>query len=174
MAITTFGSYRTEHTPRLPQREPDNDDELRLLGPDDGVREFEDASCSVEIQHLVPPTGGQNSEKRFLWVIRESDIPFIREYATVEPPLESGRCKHTNLTGGAAAYCGGEVWFASDRWLILNGGSGRYPPKDAKELETVVVSFEQAGYKVWSAGWDEELSRPARVAKWDPPWGTED
>jgi hypothetical protein len=174
MAISTFGSYRSKYTLRSPELPPANDDETRLLAPNDGVRQFEDAPCSVGTEDVVPSTKNPHEEKRFLWVIRESDIPFIREHATVTPPLSSGRCKHTNLTGGADAYCGGEVWFVSDRCLILNGGSGRYPPKEPAELDTVVISFQQAGYGVWSMGWDDGVNRPARVLKGDPPWKTRD
>jgi hypothetical protein len=180
MAISTFDSYRSTYAPRSPELTPKSDDEKRLLNSSDGVQEFEDAPCSVVTQDMVPSTKNldkdkeKNKEKKFLWVIRESDIPFIREHTTVTPLLSSGRCTHTNLTGGADAYCGGEVWFASERRLILNGGSGRYPPKEPDELDVVVVSFEQAGYRVWSMGWDDGIDQPARVLKGVPPWETRD
>lgn len=172
MAISTFDSYRLAYTLRSPELPPANEDETRLLTPNDGVRQFEDAPCLVETKDAVPSAKNPDEKKRFLWVIRESELPFIREVAIVTPPLRSGRCKHTNLTGGAVAYCGGEVWFVSSRRLILNGGSGRYPPREPAELDTVVASFEHAGYRVWSMGWDYDANTPARVLMGDPPWKT--
>ena len=103
-------------------------------------------------------------------MVRTSDVPYISEHAAVSPPLSLGVCKHTNLTGGQEAHCGGEAWFSSSERLILNGASGRHPPKDQSELQEVVEAFEAAGYEVRSFGWDEEVDRPMRVARGIPPW----
>ena len=94
----------------------------------------------------------------------------VREHVSASPPLQSGVCKHTNLTGGEEAHCGGEVWFVSGQRLIINGASGRYPPKGMPELEEIVSAFEAAGYEVWSMGWDPETDRPARILRGGPPW----
>ena len=169
MAISTFNNYRKNHELRAAKRY-DNDDELRLLNCTDGVEEFEDAPLAVGQDNMVPSTVNPDTDKKFLWVIRECDVPFILEHATITPALESKVCKHTNLTGGNDAYCGGEVWFVSEDRLILNGGSGRYPPNDAIEFSAVVESYKNAGYEVWSMGWDEGIGGPARVLKGDPPW----
>ena len=62
--------------------------------------------------------------------------------------------KHTNLTGGGEAYLGGELWFSSASSLYLSGGSGRYPPLNAAQLDEAVGVFESFGYEVASLGWD--------------------
>ena len=170
MGISTFGPYRLKYIPRLPQKPLGNADEQRLLNDLDGVRMFSDAPYPVREQDMNSSARNPDENKRCLWVIRQQDVPFILEHANVLPPLASGRCKHTNLTGGSEARCGGEVWFVSSHRLILNGASGRYPPGDAGELQDVTNAFEGAGYEVWSMGWDEEIDRPARVPKGIPPW----
>jgi len=54
--------------------------------------------------------------------------------------------------------------------LILNGASGRYPPRGAAELDAIASAFQDAGYEVWSMGWDLEADRPARLPRGNPPW----
>ncbi len=108
---------------------------------------------------------------RHLWVIRPADLPVILETAphARPPPLQSGVAKHTNLTGGEPACCGGElrVDAVSPSLLYVNGGSGRYwrendPGGPAKLADSVRV-FEGLGYRVISAGWDEQNDIPART-----------
>ena len=70
--------------------------------------------------------------------------------------------KHTNLTGGGEAYLGGELWFTSETSLYLSGGSGRYPPRDATQLEEATEVFRSFGYEVISLGWDHEARRALR------------
>lgn len=70
--------------------------------------------------------------------------------------------KHTNLTGGGQAYLGGELWFTSATSIYLSGGSGRYPPLDATQLEEATEVFRSFGYEALSLGWDYDLQRPIR------------
>lgn len=172
MGISTFGSYRAIYPPRgpqLPTTKP-NPDEQRLLKDSDGVQLFSDAPSPVRQEDLNPSAKVRHECKRCLWVVRRLDVPFILEHAVVEPPLQSGVCKHTNLTGGEDAHCGGEVWFVSPERLILNGGSGRYPPRGAAELRDIVSAFQDAGYEVWSMGWDEEGNCAVRFTRESPSW----
>ena len=64
--------------------------------------------------------------------------------------------KHTNLTGDSEAYMGGELWFRTDSFLYLSGGSGRYPAECEQELVDAVRVFQAFGYEVKSLGWDEK------------------
>jgi hypothetical protein len=89
-------------------------------------------------------------------VIIPDALPVLLETApnVRPPPLSSGMAKHTNLTGGASACCGGEIWTdAVDRdRLYVNGGSGRYRPRTPAELADAVQVFETLGFRVDSAG----------------------
>ena len=70
--------------------------------------------------------------------------------------------KHSNLTGSGEAYLGGELWFTSASSLYVSGGSGRYPPLNAAQLEEAVEVFESFGYEVTSLGWDHIWGEPMR------------
>lgn len=170
MGISTFGPYRAAHPLQGPKLPIANPDERRILTNSDGVQAFSDAPCPVQKQDLNPSGEHPHEDKRCLWVICARDVPFIPEHAPVAPPLQSGVCKHTNLTGGADAHCGGEVWFVSGKRLILNGASGRYPPRHQAELQEIATAFRNAGYQVWSMGWDNEANCAARVPRGHPPW----
>ena len=170
MGISTFGPYRGSYPSRSPAIPDANPDESRMLDIPDGVQFFSDAPFLLQPQDLNSSESAPDDDKRCLWVIRTLDVPFVPEYASVSPPLQTGKCKHTNLTGGQDAHCGGEVWFISNQRLIINGGSGRYPPREHQELEEIVRAFEAAGYEVWSMGWDSEVDRPARILRGSPPW----
>ncbi len=88
-------------------------------------------------------------------------IPYIIEQPL--PYLGNLVPKHTNLTGGANAYLGGEVWFLNSNSLFLSGGSGRYPPLHEQQLDDAADVFESYGYSVTSLGWDSEAGFANRV-----------
>ena len=94
-------------------------------------------------------------------------MPYILEVAAISPPLQSGRAKHTNLTGGRSASCGGELWFGTPHAckLYVNGCSGRYGPLTRQQLDDVVSVFTDFGYEVVSFGWDDGANMPARVLR---------
>ncbi len=100
-------------------------------------------------------------------MIQPDELPFILERAAVTPPLESGLVKHTNLTGGKTACCGGEMWFdpADDGLVYANGCSGRYGPRTSAELSNAMAVIRAFGYTVVSFGWDEDANKPARVIR---------
>jgi len=102
-----------------------------------------------------------------LWVIVPEAVRVLLESApTVHPPpLSLGVAKHTNLTGGAPACCGGELWLdaVDPQRIYANGGSGRFTAKSPAHLEDAMSVIESLGFNVVSAGWDIENDRPARV-----------
>ena len=106
-------------------------------------------------------------EGRHLWVIVPAEVRVILETApdVRPPPLSLGVAKHTNLTGGGPAACGGELWLdpADNRKLYANGGSGRYPPRTPKQLEDAIQVLAGLGFTVVSAGWSEDNDVPERV-----------
>lgn len=67
--------------------------------------------------------------------------------------------KHTNLTGGGEAYLGGELWFCSVSRIYVSGGSGRYPPANARQLADAVLIFETLAYDVESLGWNGDSAK---------------
>ncbi len=81
------------------------------------------------------------------------------------PPLSLGRVKHSNLTGGGPASCGGEIWLdaVDSRLLHVSGASGRYRARTPEQLEDAVRVFEAFGFRVRSAGWSEENDWPERT-----------
>lgn len=62
------------------------------------------------------------------------------------------------------------MWFQDPRSVWLNGGSGRFPPQSASELEEAVEAFIAAGYRVASGGWDKESGKAARFFRGNEPW----
>lgn len=157
----TLVEFARGHLPQLPRIAPQNPDQHRRLGLSDGV-------FSLVERPVEPPVFGVRGtpEGRYLWVITVDAIPAILETAPrVQPPLQSAVAKHTNLTGGDAACCGGELWLdvvAAER-LHITGASGRYPPRSPEELSDVASLLQELGFMVESAGWDTDNERPARV-----------
>ena len=108
-----------------------------------------------------PRSQGDPGCHRYLWVISDSGIPYIKEASVYG--LNSQLPKHTNLTGGQPAYIGGELWFAGQDRLFVSGGSGRYPPINEGQLEEAVRVFEAYRYAVISLGWDEDTRKAKRT-----------
>ncbi|WP_146081465.1 hypothetical protein [Rathayibacter sp. AY2B5] len=102
-----------------------------------------------------------NPETAYLWLIRDDDLAVVAEHA---PLRELTKAKHTNLSGGEKARCGGEARLVDDDNITLhvNGGSGRYSARSQQELDDAVTVFEQYHTPVQSAGWDEDTDAPAR------------
>jgi len=90
-----------------------------------------------------------------LWVVRENDAVHAAENCDFGQRLGNGRIKHTNLTGGHPAFCAGELLWADNRRVLISGCSGRYGPRNSTELQSAAVAFTNAGYSVWSTGYDE-------------------
>lgn len=164
--VVTLEEFMARYPPHLPRREHANEDELKLLSAADGVIVIAQAPVAGVSTHAHPhdTDAGQATH---LWVFLETSIPAILELAVVSPPLESGRAKHTNLTGGGKAACGGELWVdpVDHSKLYVNGGSGRYGPTTPVQLDDAIGVFRSRGYEVVSFGWAEENDEPARVLR---------
>ena len=149
--------------PAKPAQKPAlNGDENRQLTAQDGVRILV-WPPPLGVERKVPTKSGDPG--CHLWVIVPNQIPFLAEKAPISPPLTSGVVKHTNLTGGNPACCGGEVWFdpAFENLLYVNGCSGRYGPDTPEQLVAVEDVFRALGYSVSGFGWDPDAHRPAKV-----------
>lgn len=169
--LQAFKDYRGNYCLRQPDLTNKRfDDEVRLLTVDEGLGELSCAPAKA-FERGVPPgmevTKGIN---KYLWVIANTEVPIAVEEPGKGTPVDRGYLSHTNLTGGASAYCGGELWFIDDSTVILNGGSSRYPPREAAELEGVAFGFKAAGYRTATMGWNSEAASSFRSLRGDPQW----
>jgi hypothetical protein len=158
-----LAEFAAEYPPTDPLDRPgDPPDAFRLLTDIDGVGLL--PTCVATMRATARPGLPEGCH---LWVILPDEVPVIIETAedVQPPPLTLGRAKHTNLTGGGPACCGGELWrdaVDADQ-LYVHGGSGRYGARSPQQLEDAVRVIEAFGFKVRSAGWSEENDCPARV-----------
>ena len=159
--MTPLEAFLRQYPPERIRIQAANEGELRHLGASDGVLELSGAPANTETQG-----GPDDPSACHLWVIWPEGVPYILERAPlVQPPLQTGKAKHSNLTGGADASCGGELWVdpVDASKLYVNGASGRYGPRTAKQLEDAVALFRSRGFTVESFGWDELNGRAWRV-----------
>lgn len=146
-----------------------NTDELRQLTVEEGLKEFDlylGAKAEKSDLPYAEPRGNT-----YLWVIAKNSIPAALESGEIGQQLTSGVIKHTNLTGGAAAHCGGEAWFVRDNAIIVGGSSGRYGPNrfDSQQLIDAALVFKEQGYDVAVLGMDE-TGFPATLLVGEPEW----
>lgn len=161
---STLAIYRDKWPPRSPDLSRQQyDDEVKLLK--DGVLDFTVAPVTGAIIG-VPPNGKKlNDEARntkYLWVISPEKIPYILENGEQGSRLKRKYVSHTNLTGGKPAHSGGELWFKDEETVWICGGSSRYTPRSAEELEDIAECFRKLGYEVINMGWDEGTNKPSR------------
>lgn len=169
---TAFDRFRTEiGQPRFPPQELiANADQLKKMDSSDGLMQWVDGPGSTGPSSLPPLLVCSQTQHAHLWVVGEHDVVHAKEHSAFGDSLESEVVKHTNLTGGAAAYSGGELIFLDEHTVVVNGCSGRYGPRSKAELDQVVRAFSESGYGVWSMGFDEETNRPARFIGVYPEW----
>ena len=151
---------------KFPERTPQKfclPHELIPLSGADGARTLEPAPAENVRLGAPPSSRRRPGENAYLWVIDSRGIPYIIERSM--PSLGGNTPKHTNLTGGAAAYVGGEMWFSDGENLYLSGSSGRYPPINENHLNNAVRVFESYNYRVVSLGWDTRLNRAGRTLR---------
>lgn len=157
--------------PRLPPPELiANRDQLREMYPSDGLQQWTDGPGAVAEPPAPPLLDLSHIQGAHLWVVRKDDVVHAQEHCSFGANLESGVIKHTNLTGGTAAYSGGELLFLDERTIVVNGCSGRYGPRSTAELDQAVRAFAESGFGVWSMGFDEETNSPARFLGTYPEW----
>ena len=173
IAAPHFDEYRS--TPGFGLRGPDESriggqDEIEDLSADINVISLEEA-FSNQAGHAVgePDDEGEpadvwldgTSPNKFLWLVRSDDVKIVLEDGALRR-AGGGMPKHTNLASGAA-HCGGELWFRDSSSVYINGGSGRFPPRCAVELDAIVAAFRKAGYGVCSFGWNSNMLAANRV-----------
>lgn len=166
-ASMTLEEFANRYPPSGPHMTSGLLDQTRLLTAEDGV-----VNLGGTLPSSLPPGTPGEDAGCHLWVFFEKNLPAILETAPkAKPPLVHGKAKHTNLTGGNPACCGGELWADADnpKKLYVNGCSGRYGPRSGAELldgptklENAVSVFRELGYTVVSAGWDGEVNRPMK------------
>lgn len=150
-----------------------NQDQLKPMTAADGLMQWQDGVAGVSVQPGAPPLLEQSdTQDAHLWVVRTEDVVHAEERCAFGTQLASRVVKHTNLTGGAAAFCGGELLFLTDGTIVVNGCSGRYGPRSKAEMDQVVTAFVGSGYGVWSMGFDEETNRPIGFVGALPEWAT--
>jgi hypothetical protein len=166
----SFLQYRTQHPTQAPNlTRQQHEDELWDLSPHADVYALDLANT----QHMTvgtPPTATQRGDHAHLWVITADDVLVALEAGEAGRSTTRGRLSHTNLTGGRPAHAGGEMWYHSPTQLWLTGGSSRYAPRSARELEDIARALEACGYEVFSCGWDEQIGGPMRFFRALAPW----
>ena len=93
----------------------------------------------------LPKTKDQGLRYKYLWIINNDGL-FLQLEATPNPAAARGCICHTNLTAGAKAYQGGELWFHEDGTLYVNYSSGRYGAETKKQRNGVLKYFGEVGY----------------------------
>lgn len=146
-----------------------NEDEVRQLKQEDGLEEFDRLLGAKAEKSALPHATPRGNT--YLWVIGQNSIPAALETIEIGQRLASGKIKHTNLTGGLPAHCGGEVWFINDDAVVIGGSSGRYGPDhgDLQQLLDAALVFKEQGYRVAALGMDE-TGQMATLLVGDPQW----
>jgi hypothetical protein len=167
--------FRKAFPLREMQIRPANDDELKQMRPDDGMLGLEcgslDHLARVEVVEEAPTAREEAHKGCFLWVVRRDDTPAALEHCAWGRDLETKKIKHSNLTGGAPAHSGGELWVVRDKGVVVNANSGRYGARTPEELAAFVEGLRGLGFWVASMGFDlDNLARPNTVQVGPVDW----
>jgi hypothetical protein len=148
--------------------------EVELLTEEQGLTKWVDGGWAkgTAAPEVTPTVEVGDIERVQLWVVLPEDVLYALEHCEFAEKLglEKSVIKHTNLTGGASAFAGGEVVRLDNVTVIISGNSGRYGPETPEELFAVARAFADSGYGVWLVGWDEEAKRPAPLRGSVPHW----
>jgi hypothetical protein len=166
-----FDAYRASRSLQpihvgAPRCEGDSDQ----MSAEDGLHSWEDGSASASAVRGDTPVIASKPDGRHLWVVIAEDVVHAEEDCPFGRARAAGAVKHSNLTGGADAFSGGEIVFLDDHTVVLNGCSGRYRIRSEAEMRAVASAFRKSGYRVWSMGWNADVSRPALFGTQDPEW----
>ncbi len=168
--VFDFDSYRQKYSLRQPDLSKLRyKDELDLIGIGDGLSFFP-PSMPVSMFGPVPKFRNDGKERKYLWSVSPSNVPFALENGANRNKLSRGYLSHTNLTGGLPAFSGGEMWFIDDNTVVINGGSSRYLPRGVEELADVSLAMKACGFKVGHMGWNFGTKRFARFKRGEPTW----
>lgn len=163
-----FGRFRNQYSAKqCNMSRVANDEELVQLDASNGLQLWVDGAGGTTDSL---PTIEPNPPATHLWAVRIYDVVHAREDCSFGTTLESKVIKHSNLTGGADAHCGGELLFMGEDVVALTGGSGRYGPSSAAEMTAVAQAFRASGYGVWSYGFSEETMTAYKFGDKDPEW----
>ncbi|MBK6989647.1 MAG: hypothetical protein IPH33_16265 [Bacteroidetes bacterium] len=94
--------------------------------------------------------GNSYRPKCFLWIIDNVSIKIIWEGTTnyLRSSINKPFVCHTNITGCAKAYIGGEMYFCEDGNIYVNFKSDRYGRPETEDKRKMAVEYmEYAGYK---------------------------
>lgn len=170
LASPNFDTYRQEFIVRNPdisrQNFPDELDDLTSNA------DFFPLSVAPSAIFDVgkPADRMAASQNMYLWLVTPVSVVTVVEEGVSGKATLRKRLAHTNLSGGAPAHCGGELWYRDGSSLWLTGGSSRYAPRSAAELQSLVMAFTRSGYSVCCCGWDDELAGPARFFRGPEKW----
>lgn len=137
---------------------------------DDGLASWTDGVATSTTSRPTAPQVGPKPDGMHLWIVSADDVVHAAETCEFGAGREFGKIKHSNLTGGADAFSGGELVFIDDQTLVLNGCSGRYRIRSEAEMSALASAFRRSGYRVWSMGWSTDTDRPAMFGLQDPEW----
>ena len=170
-ASSAFDALREQFPVRDPAyRVQPHADELRLITPDEGLCFLVPAPVSGVKTGEPPRARGESADSKYLWVVRPELVPHALENGENRAVLKRGYLAHTNLTEGDPAHCGGEMWFSDTHTVVLNGGSGRYPPRSQAELDEVAQAFKACGFRVAHMVYDLGQGEWARSLRGEPEW----
>ncbi len=84
-------------------------------------------------------------QEKYLWVIDKNGLKLLPETTPNQLAARKVVC-HTNITGGAKAYQGGELWFGDDGKVYINNRSGRYGADTLSQRTAVLDYFRSLGF----------------------------
>lgn len=160
--------FIAKYPPRNPNLTPERNtpSQLEPLSEKHGVHSVEKSPATWAKLTNNTLDYNQIRERKllYLWVIINTE-PYVRcinEYNPLALTKERTRVCHTNLTGGAPACAGGELFFLEQSVLYINGASGRYPVTSNEQLQEVARVFARMGYRVGSVGFSPDTGKPRR------------
>lgn len=172
--IAAFKIYRCAYGPaRDPNQACIRDpDDCVQLTPANGLTEFVDGPIpgGASAPSAPPLDFSLNMPDKYIWAVRVEDVVYALENCPFGKTLNEHTIKHTNLTGGASAFAGGELRFLEEGVLIVNGRSGRYPIRNDEEMRALGRAFLESGYHVWCMGFDFEAGVSYPLGTVDSDW----
>jgi hypothetical protein len=176
-AKAAFDAFRSTTSLRpLPSARKMHDDECIQITVADGLKCLMDGPVPAGVAAPTEPApmiDDIRADDAHLWAVLAEDVQFAPErcpFATAAIGLVQNKIKHSNLTGGQSAYCGGEILFIDDETIAITGRSGRYGPRSEAEMLAVAKSFRDSGYQVLSMGWDSGAGLPSPFIGVRPAW----
>lgn len=163
VTIAAFQKFREKYPAVNPRIMPNNEEECIQMTAANGMLELGEIRSQLLTISSPPASVEEAKVHRNLWTVGLEEVPYALESCDYGRNLSTGCIKHTNLTGGRAAHCGGELWFLADDEIIINGASGRYGPKSDLQLREAGLAMKSCGYRVGCMKYDDDVGRPARI-----------